>query len=159
MLHFQKDKPPRTRVRTFWNPLGPSRVLREGMLSFFSLKNAQIDDTGQVEKVLSHLLPSKQSNDLGFYRKQLDRRALSRLVRAPNLPLIVNLSVFAPVFRQDGRNSTFSEKGKVAKGAVRAVFTSSIILIELLDATGICHHRVLTHNPSFTTTCRGQCPR
>ena len=129
------------------------------MLSFFSLKNAQIDDTGQVEKVLSHLLPSKQSNDLGFYRKQLDRRALSRLVRAPNLPRIVNLSVFAPVFRQDGRNSTFSEKGKVAKGAVRAVFTSSIILIELLDATGICHHRVLTHNPSFTTTCRGQCPR
>ena len=86
------------------------------MLSFFSLKNAQIDDTGQVEKVLSHLLPSKQSNDLGFYRKQLDRRALSRLVRAPNLPLIVNLSVFAPVFRQDGRNSTLSEKGKVVKG-------------------------------------------
>ena len=86
------------------------------MLSFFSLKNAQIDDTGQVEMVLSHLLPSKQSNDLGFYRKQLDRRALSRLVRAPNLPRIVNLSVFAPVFRQDGRNSTLSEKGKVVKG-------------------------------------------
>ena len=44
----------------------------DNMLSFFSLKNAQIDDTGQVEKVLSHLLPSQQSNDLGFYRKQLD---------------------------------------------------------------------------------------
>ena len=36
------------------------------MLSFFSLKNAQIDDTGQVEKVLSHLSPSKQSYDLAF---------------------------------------------------------------------------------------------
>ena len=80
----------------------PFPVLFGGMLSFFRLQNAQIDDTGQVEKGLPLLKPPGDSCDLGFRQTQGRQWDPRCFIRTLGLPRIVDLRAFEPDFRQDG---------------------------------------------------------